>query len=225
MDDIELLVREARPDSGHRDRPLSDRAERELEALVAPRARLPRSAHIAPRRRRRRGAVVLSLAVGAVAVIAAIGIGGALESAPNDPRAVSTPAEPDPSIVLSRAADQLAARDVSSEGAQESRDGAESGGEAVRDTEPPVLQSTAGGAALVGWLTSSAATPRAHAELLESLAAAGRASSAARGTDPAGNALWRVSVDEITLVIRADTGAIVAVVDADGVERAVPSTR
>ena len=61
---------------------------------------------------------MLSLAVGAVAVIAAIGIGGALESAPNDPRAVSTPAEPDPSIVLSRAADQLAARDVFNDLAQ-----------------------------------------------------------------------------------------------------------
>ena len=222
MDDIELLVRDARPDSGHRDRPLSDRAERELEALIAPRPRPPRAAHVAPRRRRWRGAIVVSLAVGAVVAIAAIGIGSALVSAPGAPRAVATPAEPDPSTVLSGAADRLAASDASSEDAQEDRNGAESRDEADPDTAPPVPRATSGGASLVEWLTSSAATPTAQAKLLESLAAGRRASSATRGADPAGNALWRVSVDEITLVIRADTGAIVAVIDADGVEREVP---
>ncbi|HJB63143.1 MAG TPA: hypothetical protein H9769_05505, partial [Candidatus Microbacterium pullistercoris] len=106
--------------------------------------------------------------------------------------------------------------------AQEDRNGQESRDEADRDTALQVPQATPDGASLVAWLTSSAATPTAQAELLESLAVGGRASSATRSTDPVGNALWRVSVGEVTLVIRADSGAVVAVIDADGVEHEVP---
>ncbi len=73
MDDLERRIRAARPISGHRDLPLSDRAKRELADLM-----LADSAHHAPKRRlaRRRRKVIARLS--ATAAIAALAVAGVL---------------------------------------------------------------------------------------------------------------------------------------------------
>ena len=73
MDDLERRIREARPVSGHRDMPLSDRAKRELAELMmsasAPQRRMTRT----PRRRRTATRIIASaLAVAAAGVIGTI---------------------------------------------------------------------------------------------------------------------------------------------------------
>jgi len=92
MDDIERLIREARPESGTRDRPLSARAERELDALVG-------------KKHHRRVAVFALAAV----VVAAVAIGVPLLIPEPESRVVAGPAEIDPSTVLHAAAEKLGA--------------------------------------------------------------------------------------------------------------------
>jgi len=90
MDDIERLLREARPDSGARDRPLSKRAERELDALVG-------------EKRHRR---VAPFALAAMVVVA-LAVGIPLLASEPEPRLVAGPVGIDPSVILRAAAEKL----------------------------------------------------------------------------------------------------------------------
>jgi len=90
MDDIERLIREARPESGTRDRPLSARAERELDALVG-------------KNQHRRVAAFVLVAV----VVAAVAIAVPVLIPEPEPRVAAGPAEIDPSTVLHAAAEKL----------------------------------------------------------------------------------------------------------------------
>lgn len=92
MDDIQRLIREARPESGTRDRPLSARAERELAALVG------------EKRHRRFAPFALVAVVGA-----ALAIGLPLLAPDPAPRFVAAPATVNPSAVLRAAAEHLEA--------------------------------------------------------------------------------------------------------------------
>lgn len=112
MDDIEEMLRDARPESGRRDRSPSARSERELDALISPMQaeRIPGSARIMRKRRgtgRRTIRTALILLAGAIAIAAAGGLATLLDGAQQEPSPIAQPAEPDPSTVLSSAADKL----------------------------------------------------------------------------------------------------------------------
>lgn len=239
MDDIELLLREARPPSGWRDRPLSARAERELAALTGPEdavedaarrdtedGRLSepglvtrigretsgaRGGHLVRPRRRSRRLLAASLAFGVVAIAAVAGIMGVLDGAPQVPRVIAGPAALDPSSVLIAAAEGL--------------DGSSARPESMTRDESPTSPQTTDRVVLVDLLVSGDLSRSEQSVLLRSLAASGRSTSATRTVNDAGEVIWRVRIDGLTLVIRADSGLIDAVVDADGVEHAVPVPR
>lgn len=220
MDDIELLLREARPPSGRRDRPLSARAERELAALVgssgaqrdetdrAPARRTKRPG--APRSQRRTLLVLLVAAV--AAVVAGVGIEAVVERASSVPRQVAGVETPDPSSVLRTATARL--RDGSA-----AESGAESSSKSQQAEER--LPDLTNASAVVTWLTSGTASREDQARLLETLAKSNRAMSVARSTGESAEVVWHVDIRVATLVIEASTGAIVSVVDSDGIVRAV----
>jgi len=206
MDDIEEMLRDARPESGRRDRSPSARSERELDALISPMQaeRIPGSARIMRKRRgtgRRKTRTTLLLLAGAIAIAIAVagGLASLLDGAQQEPPPVAQPAEPDPSTVLSNAADKL-------DGTGEQ---SESGIAAPEDSR-----------ALVEWLTSGAVTRSNQATWLRDLSENGRATHAERGADET----WLVDIADVTLVIREATGEVSAVIDAQGRTHIVPPT-
>lgn len=236
MDDIERLIRDARPASGHRERPLSARAERELDVLIGAADAVKGAARrdteddrpsepelvtrngqgtsgarrgplVRPRRRSRR-LLAASLAFCVLAIAAVAGITGVLDGAPQAPRLLAGHAAPDPSSVLIAAAEEL--------------DGASSRSESSSRDESSMSPQTTDRVVLVDLLVSGDLSSSGQALLLRSLAASGRPTSATRTVEEAGGVIWRVRIDGATLVIRADSGLIEAVVDVDGVEHTVP---
>lgn len=207
MDEIESLVRGARPASGHRDRAMSERAERELDALTSPahsgRSESRRGSHGSarphrgPRRQTIRTRMILATSV--IALAAAVGIGLMLDNTPQDSRIAAPLVVTNPSTVLSDAAEKL-------------------GESASQGESSRVVPETVDPQALIAWLTSGTATRADQATWLTEMAENDVATSARRGEDDT----WRVEVASITLVIRADTGEITAIIDAQGVEHLVP---
>ncbi|MGO3320618.1 MAG: hypothetical protein ACTIL0_08945 [Microbacterium gubbeenense] len=202
MDDIEEMLRDARPESGRRDRSPSARSERELDALISPMQaeRIPGSARIMRKRRgtgRRTIRTALILLAGAIAIAAAGGLATLLDGAQQEPSPIAQPAEPDPSTVLSSAADKL-------DGTGEQ---SESGIAAPEDSR-----------ALIEWLTSGELTRSNQATWLRDLSEDGLATHAERGADDT----WLVDVAGVTLVIREATGEVSAVIDTQGRTHTVP---
>lgn len=209
MDDIEALVRAARPASGHRDRAPSARSERELDALTSP-AQVERisSAHGSPGFvEKRRGAdrrsirTRLIVLASVIVVAAAAGLAALLDGAPQEPPPVAQSAEPDPATVLSIAADKLD----------------ESGGQSESGIAMPEATDSR---ALVEWLMSGAVTRSNQATWLRGLSENGLATHAERGADET----WLVDIADVTLVIREATGEVSAVIDAQGRTHIVPPT-
>ncbi|MGO1255023.1 hypothetical protein [Microbacterium gubbeenense] len=202
MDDIEEMLRDARPESGRRDRAPSARSERELDALISPMQaeRIPGSARIMRKRRgtgRRTIRTALILLAGAIAIAVAGGLASLLDGAQQEPPPVAQPAEPDPSTVLSSAADKL-------DGTGEQ---SESGIAAPEDSR-----------ALIEWLTSGELTRSNQATWLRDLSEDGLATHAERGADDT----WLVDVAGVTLVIREAAGEVSAVIDTQGRTHTVP---
>lgn len=214
MDDIERLLIEARPASGRRGRPLSARAEYELDALVGTesveaRTGVARAVRFGARMSLRRHVLALSLGVGVLVIATVLGTSVALDDTVGGTRLIAESAIPDPSSVLLSAADSLDESGARPENATES---AGAGTPEVAD-----------GMAIVDALTSGDITRMGQVSLLDSLGTSGRATEARRGLDADGDVVWRVEIDAVTLVIHAETGVIVAVVDAGGVEYRVDS--
>ncbi|MGO2469861.1 MAG: hypothetical protein ACTH7O_02895, partial [Microbacterium gubbeenense] len=106
------MLRDARPESGRRDRAPSARSERELDALIlsTQAEQIPGRARVVRKRRgigRRTIRTALILLAGAIAIAVAGGLASLLDGAQQEPPPVAQPAEPDPSTVLSSAADKL----------------------------------------------------------------------------------------------------------------------
>jgi hypothetical protein len=175
MDDIERLLREARPDSGARDRPLSKRAERELDALVG-------------EKRRTR---ILPFALATV-VVAALAIGAPFLVSGSESRLVAGPDLLDPSAVLRAAAERLGG------------EGSVSQSESAFDAP-----------SLVTLIEAGELTTEVEVRVLAELADSGRATRVVRGVD-GGEPVWKVEVGGDTVVLRVDSGEIVALIDADG---------
>ncbi|MGO1234727.1 MAG: hypothetical protein ACTHWB_01555 [Microbacterium gubbeenense] len=202
MDDIEEMLRDARPESGRRDRAPSARSERELDALIlsTQAEQIPGRARVVRKRRgigRRTIRTALILLAGAIAIAVAGGLASLLDGAQQEPPPVAQPAEPDPSTVLSSAADKL-------DGTGEQ---SESGIAAPEDSR-----------ALIEWLTSGELTRSNQATWLRDLSEDGLATHAERGADDT----WLVDVAGVTLVIREATGEVSAVIDTQGRTHTVP---
>ncbi|MGO1881267.1 MAG: hypothetical protein ACTH1G_11400 [Microbacterium gubbeenense] len=120
-----------------------------------------------------------------------------LDGAQQEPSPIAQPAEPDPSTVLSSAADKL-------DGTGEQ---SESGIAAPEDSR-----------ALIEWLTSGELTRSNQATWLRDLSEDGLATHAERGADDT----WLVDVAGVTLVIREATGEVSAVIDTQGRTHTVP---
>ncbi|MGO1307251.1 MAG: hypothetical protein ACTMIH_07550 [Microbacterium gubbeenense] len=202
MDDIEEMLRDARPESGRRDRAPSARSERELDALIlsTQAEQIPGRARVVRKRRgigRRTIRTALILLAGAIAIAVAGGLASLLDGAQQEPPPVAQPAEPDPSTVLSSAADKL-------DGTGEQ---SESGIAAPEDSR-----------ALIEWLTSGELTRSNQATWLRDLSEDGLATHAERGADDT----WLVDVAGVTLVIREAAGEVSAVIDTQGRTHTVP---
>ncbi|MGO1744702.1 MAG: hypothetical protein ACTHY8_00025 [Microbacterium gubbeenense] len=120
-----------------------------------------------------------------------------LDGAQQEPSPIAQPAEPDPSTVLSSAADKL-------DGTGEQ---SESGIAAPEDSR-----------ALIEWLTSGELTRSNQATWLRDLSEDGLATHAERGADDT----WLVDVAGVTLVIREATGEVSAVIGTQGRTHTVP---
>lgn len=202
MDDIEEMLRDARPESGRRDRAPSARSERELDALIlsTQAEQIPGRARVVRKRRgigRRTIRTALILLAGAIAIAVAGGLASLLDGAQQEPPPVAQPAEPDPSTVLSSAADKL-------DGTGEQ---SESGIAAPEDSR-----------ALIEWLTSGELTRSNQATWLRDLSEDGLATHAERGADDT----WLVDVAGVTLVIREAAGEVSAVIDTQCRTHTVP---
>lgn len=123
---------------------------------------------------------------------AALAIGVPLLAPDPAPRVVAAPAAVDPSAVLRAAAERLGG------------DGSDSQSESAFDAP-----------SLVTLIEAGELTTEAEVRVLTDLADSGRATRVVRGVDR-GEPVWRVAVGGDTVVLRVDSGEIVALIDADG---------